>query len=234
VAKAPGFLRRFQAQALGVLALAISVSVVMVLVLLLPHDPPTRRAGATSPGPGTTTTGSMPAGSTTTTTSLPSVTLPSVPVVDDGPSGTSDGTQEPATGAGGTQPAVAPTTVPSSTTTTAAPPTTTTTTTLPPYTPDHVGTQSWPGNLDDPYTSATYQVTTTGGVVSASAKWSGTPTLSLTVSCGSATQSKTAGSELYVSVNGPPGNCTIALAEPAGVEATVSYTLTATYPTQPQ
>jgi hypothetical protein len=123
---------------------------------------------------------------------------------------------------------------PAQTTTTTAQPVTanTTTTTAPPtYVPPHVGSQSWPGNLGAPYTSATYQLTTTGGEVSAQATWSGTPTLVLEVACGGVTKSLTGGSGLYVAVDGGAGSCTITLSEPAGVSVAVSYTLSANYPT---
>jgi hypothetical protein len=109
--------------------------------------------------------------------------------------------------------------------------TTTTTTTAPTYVPPHIGSESWPGNLGDPYTSAAYQLSTTGGEVSSTATWSGTPTLSLEVSCTGATKSLSGSSGLYVSVDAQAGSCTITLAEPTGDEVSVSYTLTASYPT---
>ncbi len=101
----------------------------------------------------------------------------------------------------------------------------------PTYVPPHVGSQSWPGNLGAPYTSASYQLSTTGGEVSAQATWSGTPTLTLEVTCGSATKSLSGSSGLYVAVDAGAGSCTITLSEPAGVSVAVSYTLTASYPT---
>jgi hypothetical protein len=230
LAKAIGPFGRARGQSLGVLALAMSAAVVVFAIFILPHDAPaavrqglaTRspkiHQGAASAGVGT----SDP--TTTTAPGTPSLPVPSLHL----PSLTSG---LPSTGVGATGATKgAPAQV---TTTTTAPQsiTTTTTTTTPTYVPPHVGSQSWPGNLGAPYTSATYQVTTTGGEVSAQASWSGTPTLTLEVSCGGATKSLSGGSGLYVAVDGGAGSCAITLSEPAGVAVAVSYTLTANYPT---
>jgi hypothetical protein len=220
--KAPGPFGRARSQSLGVLALAMSVAVVIFGIFILPHDAPAaprlqpvaqnkstgHKGKATNPAsvvaPGATTTTTTPLLQTTTT--LQAVTQESRATSD--PESTV------------TTPPVTPTAT-----------TSTTTTQAPMYVSPHVGTESWPGNLDDPYTSASYQLSTTGGEVSASATWSGTPTLSLEVTCAGATNTQSGPSGLYVSVDATAGSCTITLAEPAGTEASVSYTLVANYPT---
>jgi hypothetical protein len=90
--------------------------------------------------------------------------------------------------------------------------------------------QTYPGNLEYPdNVSATYQVTTSGATA-ATATWSGTPELVLSISCpgGQAQQSGTTG----LSVSAPARTsadgdetCSITLSEPSSVEATVSYSL---------
>ncbi|MHB1972864.1 MAG: hypothetical protein ACYCR4_01045, partial [Acidimicrobiales bacterium] len=78
--------------------------------------------------------------------------------------------------------------------------------------------------------TATYAVDTSGGVVSATAAWSGAAVLTIGVSChgGARTSSGTTG--LYVSAVGDPGTCSITITEPPGVAAVVSYSLVAHYP----
>ncbi len=89
----------------------------------------------------------------------------------------------------------------------------------------------WPGNFQYPDdVTATYAVDTSGGVVSATAAWSGAAVLTIGVSClgGARTSSGTTG--LYVSAVGDPGTCSITITEPPGVAAVVSYSLVAHYP----
>ena len=89
----------------------------------------------------------------------------------------------------------------------------------------------WPGNFQYPDdVAATYAVETSGGVVSATAAWSGAAVLTIGVSChgGALTSSGTTG--LYVSAVGDPGTCSITISEPPGVAAVVSYFLVAHYP----
>jgi len=121
-------------------------------------------------------------------------------------------------------------TPPASTTTTTAPSPPATTTTV--YVAPHVASQSYPGNLTYPDNiSARYSETTTAGEVSGSATWSGTPDLTITVSCpGSPSASQTGTSGLYVSASSSGGTCDITIAEPSSEQATVSYTLSVQYP----
>lgn len=216
---------RIRGQSLGVLALAMSAAVVIFGIFVLPHDSPAAAGKqAVSHGHSTThqgrtgvpisateprTTISAPLTPTTTSTAVPRSTTTNTLVKQD-------------TGVTGT---TAPTT-PTGTQSTS----TTTTTQAPTYVPPHVTTQNWPGNLGDPYTSASYQLNTTGGEVSASATWSGTPTLTLQVTCAGATNSQSGPTGLYVSVDAGAGSCTITLSEPTGTGATVSYSLAADFP----
>ena len=248
LSKPPGPLGRARTQALGVVAVAISVAVVLLLVFIGPTQSSPARSGDPHRAP-STTLGKTRTASTSAPPAPTLPTAPSVPAADpasggavqntggDLGSGPVHGTSAPGTKQPLGQQVVAPqsplSSPPATTTTTSSSTTTTTTSPPPTYVPPHVGSQSWPGNLDDPYTSASYQLTTTGGEVSATASWAGTPTLSLALTCSGAVQSLTGGSGLYASVDAPAGNCTVTLAEPSGTEATVSYTLTADYPTQP-
>jgi hypothetical protein len=221
---------RVRGQSLGVLALAMSAAVVVFAIFILPHDAPAAlRSGSAARSPRTSHAGGSAGVSTTdsTTTTVPgSINLPlpslHLPSITSGLTSAGVGTSVATKGA----PAQA-------TTTTTQPDsiTTTTNTIQPTYVAPHVGSQSWPGNLGAPYTSASYQVTTTGGEVSAQSSWSGTPTLSLEVSCGGVTKSLSGGSGLYVAVDAGVGSCTIVLSEPAGTSVAVSYTLMASYPT---
>jgi hypothetical protein len=230
LARAIGPFGRARGQSLGVLALAMSAAVVVFAIFILPHDAPAAvrtgsAAGSQRANQGTGSTGATASDSTTTT--LPggaSLPVPSLHL----PSPTS-GLSSTGVGA-----AAATKSAPAQATTTTTQPesvTTTTTATPPTYVAPHVGSQTWPGNLGAPYTSATYQVTTTGGEVSAQASWSGTPTLTLEVSCGGSTKSLSGSTGLYVAVDAGAGSCTIMLSEPAGVSVSVSYSLTASYPT---
>lgn len=254
----PGLPGSVRAQAVGVLALAISVAVVIVVLFVMPRaasvaaghrgagrahagaarrqvrgrptSPPTQTTvatsgmavGAASPlgsGSGSLAGGRGEGGSTS---SAYPVTPPASPsnVVGTMPPSV-PATVGPSSGSPATTP------VPTPTTTT---PVTAGTTASPTTSPAHVATSDWPGNLEDPYVSAQYQVTTTGGMVSGTATWSGTPSLALTVACGGASKQLTGLSGLYVSVDAPAGPCTITLAEPSTVGTSVSYSLSADYP----
>lgn len=90
--------------------------------------------------------------------------------------------------------------------------------------------ESEPGNLEYPDdVSAAYPVTSGGGV-SASATWTGTASLDLSLACPGGEIRQTGPSGLALSMAAPAGQCTVTLSEPAGVEATVSYTLLLQYP----
>ncbi|MDA8290634.1 MAG: hypothetical protein M0Z33_02990 [Actinomycetota bacterium] len=92
---------------------------------------------------------------------------------------------------------------------------------------------SWPGNLQYPDdVSAAFALRTSGGVVSATAAWSGAPELRISVVCAGGSRSATGTTGLYVSAVGEPGNCEVTIAEPVGTAAVVSYSLVAHYPAQ--
>lgn len=254
-----GALVRVRAQALGVLALSISIAVVIVVVFVVPRGTPAAVVGHARSGPDGQTSDTHPTvgGPGPLSTASPPTTAPAAgtsgsstpegvgsPSGDGRPTGnaSSSASAPAASPSGGTVAPTAITTAPSTTsptgpgtTATATASTTvatstTTTSPSPAYTPSHVATDNWPGNLQDPYVSAQYEVTTVGGMVSGTATWSGTPTLVLTVTCGGASKELSGASGLYVSVDAPAGSCTIALAEPAGIDAAVSYSLSADYP----
>jgi hypothetical protein len=226
-ARAVGPFGRIRGQSLGVLALAMSAAVVIFGIFILPHDSPAAgkqtldharttshkdRTGVPSSATEPRTTTSAPTLATTSSaTTIPRSTTTNSLVKQD--AGITDTTVP-----------IAPTATQSTSTTT------TTTTQAPAYVPPHVTTQNWPGNLGDPYTSASYQLNTTGGEVSASATWSGTPTLTLQVTCAGATNSQSGPTGLYVSVDAGAGSCTITLSEPTGTETSVSYSLAADFP----
>lgn len=89
----------------------------------------------------------------------------------------------------------------------------------------------WPGNFDYPDdVTATYTVRTSGGVVAATAAWSGTPVLTIGVACPGSTRTASGDSGLYVAAVATPGTCAITIGEPPGAEAVVSYSLVAHYP----
>ncbi len=103
----------------------------------------------------------------------------------------------------------------------------------PPHAPAvaSVVSQSWPGNLEYPDdVAATFALRTSGGVVSATAAWSGTPALSISVRCDGAGRTATGTTGLYVAAVAGPGTCAVTIAEPAGTEAVVSYSLVTHYP----
>lgn len=135
----------------------------------------------------------------------------------------------PAGGASGTAGTAAPPATTSTTRTTA-----TTATTAPPTTTTAAAgtTQTEIGNLTYPDNVAAEYAVPGGGAVQVTATWSGTPDLTLSIACPARTARRSGASELSVSVPQPaPGNdatCTVAIAEPTGVEATVSYSLAVT------
>jgi hypothetical protein len=94
-----------------------------------------------------------------------------------------------------------------------------------------VASTRWPGNFDYPDdVTATYTVRTSGGVVAATAAWSGTPVLTIGVACPGSTRTASGDSGLYVAAVATPGTCAITIGEPPGAEAVVSYSLVAHYP----
>lgn len=94
-----------------------------------------------------------------------------------------------------------------------------------------VESQNWPGYLQYPdAVTSTYLVRTSGGVVSATAAWSGTPVLSIAVNCGTEERRASGTTGLYVAAVAAPGTCSITIAEPVSAQATVSYGLVAHYP----
>jgi hypothetical protein len=94
-----------------------------------------------------------------------------------------------------------------------------------------VVSRQWPGNFEYPDdVETTYTLRTSGGVVSATAAWSGTPELTISIRCQGGAQSASGSTGLYVSAVASPGTCAVTLAEPAQLEATVSYSLVAHYP----
>jgi len=123
-----------------------------------------------------------------------------------------------------------PTALPRATTTTAPRATTTTAprATLP---GPRIVSQEWPGNLQYPDDiEATFSLRTSGGVVSATAAWSGAPALAIAVRCAGGARSATGTTGLYVSAVALAGTCDITISEAAGDEAVVSYSLVTHYP----
>lgn len=186
------------------------------------------RSGTAHERSGSAITLAPPLPSTTTLPGVPTTTDPSSPETPDtvvaNPAGGSATTQptgdDPATGA-----------TAASTTTTVATGTTVTTTTT---TTGATTTHSNPGNLDYPdNTSAIYHVAT-DAAVTATATWSGAPTLSLSISCPDrqAQQSGPTGLSVSVPAQTPAGGgdtCSVTIAEPTTSEATVSYSLAVQY-----
>ena len=202
--------------------------------------------GATrAPAPRRDSTGStdrVSATTTTTATKLPATTGPAAtalaPTV---PASTWPSTTTTAAAAT-TTPATAP-----ATTARAPAPATTTATAPPPQRPratvpvarvprttilvPAVASARWPGNFDYPEdVTASYTIRTSGGVVAATAAWSGTPALTIGVACRGSTRSASGDSGLYVAAVAAPGTCAITIGEPPGVEAVVSYSLVVHYP----
>lgn len=84
-----------------------------------------------------------------------------------------------------------------------------------------------PGNFQPPTASAAFTAAG-GGTVTASATWSGTPTLVLSIACPggpSSSRSGTSGLSIAVDDDGASTNCQVTIALPTGVSATVEYTL---------
>ncbi|MGH9108498.1 MAG: hypothetical protein ACRDY3_03360 [Acidimicrobiales bacterium] len=84
-----------------------------------------------------------------------------------------------------------------------------------------------PGNFQPPTSSSTWPVQAAGGSrVSATATWSGTPTLTLAVTCPGAHATRTGPSGLTVeAVAAASGVCHVSLVEPVALTTPVSYTL---------
>jgi hypothetical protein len=84
------------------------------------------------------------------------------------------------------------------------------------------------GNIEYPTVSATYAAAG-GGEITASATWTGTPTMQLSISCPDGIRATRSGaSGLSVTVDDGAGggtSCEVTLAMPPDVAATVSYTL---------
>ncbi|MHB8221172.1 MAG: hypothetical protein ACYDHU_12765 [Acidimicrobiales bacterium] len=167
---------------------------------------PARRSGSRSPA---TAEAQSPAGSLAASTDIAQVSMPS----------------------GGQEPGAHPTSSPS-TTVTVSPSTPgapqTTPGTVPAVPAVATADRTDPGNLVYPDNiSASYTAPAAGGVT-ATATWSGSPTLSLTVTCPSGHASRSGPSGLSVSEPvpaGAPGTCTVSLAETPSVPSTVSYLL---------
>lgn len=85
-----------------------------------------------------------------------------------------------------------------------------------------------PGNIEAPTVSAEYPVAG-GGTVSATATWSGTPTMTLSIACpdgAAGTRSGSSGLSLTVDdSSGGSAPCQVTIALPPGADSTVSYTL---------
>ena len=114
----------------------------------------------------------------------------------------------------------------------------TTTSTTPPVAPHHhhcrarPATRSEVGNLTYPdNVTAVYEVPGTGQV-GVTATWSGTPDLTSPSRAPTGRRTAPAAPASTVTVPAPaagdPGTCSVTIAEPTGVEATVSYTLAVT------
>jgi len=202
------------------LAVCLCIGLVLV-VLFLFHDPRlisrnpiTRAAGVAPPKvaattttlPATTTTVDPPT-TTTTTSGLPATTTPRVVVAVP--------TTPPATSLPATAPQIA------------------TTTTAPAYVAPHIATQTDPGTFGSGpgVVSASYSVSTTGGVVSATGTWSGGNSLSLSVNCASGgSSSQQGGTGFTVSATCNAGSATVDFAEIPPDQTNVSYSLSIAYP----
>ena len=170
----------------------------------------------------TTTVAAAPATPAATVTSVPARSTTSTTAIDPPP------VSSPIS-AGGSHP-ISTTTSGAAPTTTAPVPATTSTTAG--YVAPHVTSKTYPGNLSYPdNVSARYSQATSAGQVSGSATWSGTAQLSITVACpGSAPVQQTGTSGLYVSTESSSGTCTVTIAEPAGTQASVSYSISIFFP----
>jgi hypothetical protein len=203
------------------LAVCLCIGLVLV-VLFLFHDPnlvarnPITRAAGVAPSKvaatkttfsATTTTLEPPATTTTANLDPPTTTAPRTVVV-------------------------VPTTPPATSAPVTAPPAATTTT-APTYVAPHIATQTDPGTFGSGpgVVSASYSISTTGGVVSATGTWSGGNSLSLSVSCASGGSSSQQGSTgITVSATCNPGSATVNFAEIPPDQTNVSYSLSIAYP----
>ena len=145
------------------------------------------------------------------------------PLTSRGTAGPTTGTTlGPTDGTGGSPVTTISSPADSSTTSPATSPPEMTTTTTVPAVQTFAGYLAYPDDV-----SATYQ-TAGGGIVSAAATWTGTPTLSLTITCTSQHVSRNGESGISLAVTddhsaGVP--CNVTLAEPPSEEGTVSYSL---------
>ena len=87
--------------------------------------------------------------------------------------------------------------------------------------------ESYPGYLEAPDDiSSSYPVSNPGGTVVATANWSGSTYLSLSIDCPSAHQESSGTSGLSISTSSYDSSCNITLQEPTNISGTVVYTLT--------
>jgi hypothetical protein len=87
--------------------------------------------------------------------------------------------------------------------------------------------QTFPGYLEYPDDiSASYQATAGTSGLTASATWSGTPTLTLEVKCPGDDEAVTGPSGSSVTARSSGGVCTVSVALPSSVQATAPYTVT--------
>ena len=81
--------------------------------------------------------------------------------------------------------------------------------------------------------SASYPVTVDGGgVLSVTGSWSGTPTLTFTIACAGTTKAANAGTGTYLAATCDAGPASVTVALPQGTQATVSVSITISYPAQ--
>jgi len=199
-----------------IVALCVGLVAIAVLVVarpkLLAHNAVTKALGAPA----------IPVSTTTTTTTADPASVPAQPTATTVPDPAVTTTTEAPPATTVPDPAV--------TTTTATP----TATTAPPvlsYRAPVIATTVEPGSFGAiaEIVSATYPLTTTGGVVSVTGAWSGAVTLTLSLQCGTGVpDSSTGPSGLSVSTACPAGPVSVGASE--AVTATVSYTLTIRYP----
>jgi hypothetical protein len=161
---------------------------------------------------------------TATASGKPTAGDPGTPA---GKSGTGDGGATTVT----TTPASPTGTVPGGTGGRAPPTTTTTTITTPVATTTTVpGNQDESGNLVFPYDlSDYYNIDTVGGIVQATATWSGTEQMTLTIACNQNQQSRTGTSGFTLAIETRSSICSVEIAVPPEVTATVSFQLNIQY-----
>jgi hypothetical protein len=79
--------------------------------------------------------------------------------------------------------------------------------------------------------SASYPVTVDGGgVLSVTGRWSGTPTLTFAIACAGTTKAANAGTGTYLTATCGAGPASVTVALPQGTQATVSVSITISYP----